>query len=257
MSYSLFRASIVNITLVRSDELPEPVAPFEPCDKFYSNIAFGGKVTQTDCYISSLSDREQEGHRFWGQIDTSAFLILNGILGDGRFNYSDEALNQQAWEWAFDNDELLSNLVLSRGAILSLGPEIVTVEVSSVQPAISPLQILLVIMCAVLAAVSWLSLIFFAKPHYSSSLLANLVATTMVTSDGEDIKTDKPRYLVDCPEIRLTHDKGSRTAMTTAAGIFSHVVLERPHAMEHFTSETPKTATVSQYEVVKDQEQGK
>lgn len=252
VTYSLFRASVVNITLVRSDELPEPVAPFEPCEKFYSNIGYGGKIRQTDCYTSSLSDKEQTGDPFWGQVDTSAFLILNGIMGDGRFNYSDQALNQQAFEWATTNDELLSNLVLSRGALLSLGPEVVTVEVSSIRPAISPLQILLIVMCAVLAAVSWLGLFLFAKPHYSSSLLANLLATTTVTSAGEDIKTSKPRYMVDSPEIRLTQDEASRIRMTTASGTFSHVAFERPDGMEHLMSGQPKTATVSQYEVVKD-----
>jgi hypothetical protein len=262
VAYSLFRASVVNITLIRSDELPEPVAPFEPCEKFYSNIALGGKVRQTDCYTSSLANRDQEGHRFWGEVDTSAFLILNGIMGDGRFNYSDQALNQQAYEWASVNDDLLSNLVLSRGAILSLGPDIVTVEVSSVQPAISPLQILLVAMCAVLAAVSWLGLIFLAKNHYSSSLLANLIATTLLTQDGENNKKEnnkkgKPRYLVDCPEIKLTDDEGSRTAMTTATGAFRHVSFVGLDAREYLIPENGKTTTLSQYEVVSGQEHGK
>ena len=261
VGYSLFRASVVNITLVRSDELPGPVVPLEPCDKFYSNKALGGKVRETDCYKSSV-DQDQDDHRFLGQVDTSAFLILNGILGEGRFNYSDKALNQQAWEWVVNNDEKLSNLVLSRGAILALGPDTVMVEISNVQPAISRLQILLIALCAILAGVSWLCLILFAKAHYSSSLLANLIATTMLTTDGENTKNGKPKYLVNCPEITLTTEGGSTMAMTTATGAFRHVVSEGAGAAECLISEEGKvggtdengldrTTTVSQYEVAR------
>ncbi|KAF7506555.1 hypothetical protein GJ744_011592 [Endocarpon pusillum] len=265
VGYSLFRASVVNIMLVRSDELPEPVVPLEPCDRFYMNIALGGKVRKTDCYLSSVGNFSQEGHRFYGQVDTSAFLILNGVLGEGRFNYSDKALNQQAFEWAVNNDEKLSNLVLSRGAILALGPANVMVEVTSIQPAVSPLQMMLIAICAVLAGVSWLCLIFFAKAHYSSSLLANLIATTMITTNGEDVKSGKPRYLADCPEINLTHENGPTTLMVTATGVFKHVNFMDQGAGESFISQNrnedgideigmAKTTAISQYEVVKDQE---
>ncbi len=265
VAYSLFRASVVNITLVRSDELPEPVVPLGPCDKFYTNIALGGKVRNTNCYTSAAYNPTQDGHRFLGEVDTSAFLILNGILGDGRSNYSDNALNQHAFEWAVKNDGKLSDLVLSRGAILALGPSTVTVEISSVQPAISRLQILLIAICAVLAGISWLILTLCAEAHYSSSLLANLIATTMVTSDGEETKNGKPSYLINCPEILLTQENGSRTAMTTATGTFRHVGSEGPETGQHLIPENGringddenglvKTTTVSQYEVVKDQE---
>lgn len=88
MLYSLFRASFVNIRLVRSEELPEPVTPLEPCETFYSNIALGGKVRMTDCVTSSMDGVYQIKPRFLGQTDTSAFLILNGILGESPTNYS-------------------------------------------------------------------------------------------------------------------------------------------------------------------------
>lgn len=265
VGYSLFRASVVNITLLRSDELPEPVIPFEPCDKFYSNIALGGKVRETDCYVSNLDNWDQEGHRFWGQVDTSASLILNGILGDGRLNYSDKALNQQAFEWVVKNDELLNNLVLSRGSILALGPSTVMIELSTFQPAISRLQILLVAICAMLAGVSWLCLTFFAKAHYSSSLLANLIATTMFASDGEDTKSGKPKYLVDCPEINLTQENAPRMVISTATGTFRHVGFEERDTREYHITENGKpnsdhenglarTPKVSQCELVKDDE---
>jgi hypothetical protein len=268
VGYSLFRASVVNITLVRSDELSEPVIPFEPCDKFYSNIALGGKVRETDCYTSDLGNPNQDGHRFWGQVDTSAVLILNGVLGEGRFNYSDKALNQQAFEWVVNNDARLSELVLSRGGILALGSGKVLVEIATLQPAISRLQVVLIVMCAVLAGLSWLGLAFLAKAHYSSSLLANLIATTMVSSDGENAKSGKPRYLVDCPEIKLSQDIGSRMVMTTATGAFRHVSFEGPSAAEFLISKggvadggdergLAKTTTISQYEVVEDQRRDK
>lgn len=268
VGYSLFRVSVVNITLVRSDELSEAVEPLEPCDKFYSNVAVGGKVRETDCYKSAVGGLEQVDHRFYGQVDTSAFLILNGVMGEGRFNLSDKALNQEAFEWAVKNDERLSNLVLSRGAILALGPDTVTVEISGLQPAISPLQLLLIGICAFLAGASWLALTFFAKAHYSSSLLANLIATTMVTTHGEDTTSRKPQYLVDCPEIVLKHETGSRMAMTTATGVFRHVDSARSEHGEYLISEErkadgndaiglAKSTTVAQYEVVKDQEHGR
>lgn len=240
VGYSLFRASIVNITLVRSDELPAPIVPFEPCDKFYSNLALGGKVRKTDCYTSSVGNSNQTGHRFYGEVDTSAFLILNGILGEGRFNYSDKALNQEAFEWTVKNDERLNDLVLSRGAILSLGSKTTTVQISSIQPAISQLQILLVALCAVLAGAGWLCLVFFAPPHYSSTLLANLIATTMVKSNGDDHKSGEPRYLFNCPEINLTRVGGPRTIMTTGTGEFRHVELESPGADEQLVTVNPK-----------------
>lgn len=257
--YSLFRVSVVNITLVHSDELPEPAVPLEPCDDFYANIALGGRVRETDCYYSSMDSFSRDGHRFWGQIDTSAFLILNGILGQTPSNYSEKALNQEAFEWVVENDEKLSNLVLSRGAILGLSPASVMVEISGLQPAISRLQILLIAICALLAGVGWLCLIFFAKPHYSSSLLANLIATTMVISDGDESRGGKPRYLVHCPEIMLLHENNSRAAMATATGAFRYVSFEEASVSEHLISEnvkadgkdglSAKTTTVSEYEV--------
>lgn len=262
--FSLFRASVVNITLVRSDELSHPAIPFEPCDVFYANIARGGKVVESDCYLRAMTDDSQEGHRFWGEMDTSAFLVLGGVLGKGSTNHSKEALNQEAWEWVNENDERLSNLVLSRGAILSLGSSTAMVEISSVQPAISALQILLIVICAVLAAVSWLSLILLAKAHYSSSLLANLVATTMLTSDGDDIKSGKPKYLTACPEISLIHENGTRTVMATQTGKFEHVEFEGAGVRERLFSgegtmgsgdehRLAKSTTVSQFEVTDQQ----
>lgn len=171
-------------------------------------------------------------------------------------------------EWVINNEEKIDQLVLSRGGILGLSPSLVTVEISKVQAAISYLQILLVAICALLAGISWLCLLFFASSHYSSSLLANLIATTMVISDGDDTKGGKPKYLTRCPEIMLTQEKDPKAAMVTATGTFRHVSFEGPRASEHLIadnvkdhgiSETglAKTPAVSGYEVVHDVEHKK
>lgn len=118
------------------------------------------------------------------------------------------------------NDEKLRDLVFSQEAILSLGPSTVIVKVTSVLPAVSCLQTLLIAVCTLLAIASWLRLTLFARAHYSSPILANLIATTMLTSDGEDTKRDRPKYLFDSPEINLTHENGTRTVMTTKSGRF-------------------------------------
>jgi hypothetical protein len=218
VDYSLLRISLVNITLVRSDTLAQPVIPFEPCNFFYQNEATGGRVRGTDCYKSMGGN--QTNHRFLGQVDTSAVLILNGLLGDGQFNISEKALNQAGFEWFLRNDDKLNNLLLSRGFIMALDPGFVTVEVSNVKVAISYLQITLIVLTVLLAAVSWLCLSTFATDHYSSSLLSNLFATTNV--DGTNTSR-KPGYLSKVPEIRLS-EEGSGIVMETLepAGVFRH-----------------------------------
>jgi hypothetical protein len=218
VEYSLFRISVVNITLVRSDTLAQPVIPFEPCNFFYQNIATGGRVRGTDCYESMAAN--QANHRFLGQVDTSAVLILSGLLGDGRFNISEKVLNQVGFEWFIRNNDKLNNLLLSRGFIMALDPGSVTVEVSNVKAAISHLQITLIVLAVLLAAVSWLCLSTFATDHYSSSLLSNLFATTNV--DGTNTSR-KPGYLSKVPEIQLNKEgPGIVMKSLEPAGVFRH-----------------------------------
>jgi hypothetical protein len=169
--YSMLRITLTNITLVRSENITSAPAPFEPCEAYYMNEAYGGKVTGTDCIGSEVFPDA----RFFGQVDTSAVLILYG-LGAGRTNASADALYQPVWEWYVGRAERMDALLLSRGLLVSVSPALVTVALSSVQEAVSHLQILLVALAALFAAAGWLALQLLAGPHWSNTLLANLVA---------------------------------------------------------------------------------
>jgi len=209
--YSMLRASIVNITLWRTDELAEPIKPFRPqekCAGAYQNLASGGHVYDTDCY-AALGSRSP---RFYGQIDTSAVLILSGLMGFGRSNESSEALNQKGYDWLLKNERWLADLILSRGMIVGLDPDLVTIELSKIKPAISYLQIMLVLVSAILAVLGWL--VMYRYDFYTSSLLSILLTTSHV-----DEKRKKPGYMSQIPEIHLG-EKGSQVMMAVPEGAF-------------------------------------
>ncbi|KAI1915108.1 hypothetical protein LOZ39_002972 [Ophidiomyces ophidiicola] len=214
--FSLFRISVVNITLIRSETLPEPVKPFEQCNKYYHNEATGGKVYGTNCYQQSTSNKTAP--RFFGELDTSAFLVGSGTLGDGTSNISSKAFNQKSFEWFVNNENWLDNLLLSRGYMMAINPDLVKLEISKVQPAMSYLQVTLVVLPVLLAVVVWLLLWFFAASHYSNSLLANLYATTNV---GDTNTSADPQYIRKMPDIDLMRKDG-RVMMATSTGVFSH-----------------------------------
>jgi hypothetical protein len=115
------------------------------------------------------------------------------------------------------NNERLNNLVLSRGYIQSIDPSLVTVELSELKPAISYLQIMLVLFPVVIGAISWLSLYLFGSGHYTSSLLGNLYATT---DAGRTNTSRRPQYIRRMPEIRLV-DRGDQVRMETETGTFA------------------------------------
>jgi len=148
------------------------VTPFGPCDKFFQSEATGGKVERTSCYRSNGED--QSSHRFLGYVDTSSSFVIVGILGDGSTNTSAKALDQSVYLWVGSNTERIENLLLARGFMLGLNPELVTVETSKLQPAMSYLQMLLVLIPVLLAAAGWLLVRVGATNHYSSLLLGNL-----------------------------------------------------------------------------------
>ncbi|KAI9887199.1 MAG: hypothetical protein M1823_001026 [Watsoniomyces obsoletus] len=225
VTYSLMRVSFVNITLIRSETLPEEVKPAEPCEgRFYRNVAIGGKVQGTDCHRQGGGNHTR--HRFFGEIDTTAVLIFNRLLGDGR-NVSAKAWNQTTVEWYFNQENRIQNLLLARGFLLGVDANLVTVEVSTVKAAISYLQIFLMLIAGIVALISWGSTLFFADPHYSNSLLANLFAATATSNpsvtDGEEPDSNpakiKPGYLHDMAEIQLCQE-GDRTVMETSTGVF-------------------------------------
>ncbi|EFW21031.1 conserved hypothetical protein [Coccidioides posadasii str. Silveira] len=169
-------------------------------------------------YEQQFGSQNNTGARFFEEIDTSAVLIISGTLGDGSSNISSKAFNQQAFEWLAKNENRLDNLVLSRGYIMAIDPALVTLEISRVRPAMSYLQVLLVILPVVLAAITWGLLRFFAASHYSSSLLANLYATTNVRDT--DTSAD-PQYIHTIPDIDLVRKDG-KVLMATSGGVFTH-----------------------------------
>ena len=84
---------------------------------------------------------------------------------------------------------------------MAIDPSLVTIELSRLQPAISYLQVTLVILAGVIVALSWICLRKIASFHYSSSLLGNLYATTNV---GGSDTSQKPCYISNMPEMRLS-----------------------------------------------------
>jgi hypothetical protein len=52
---SVFRYTQVNITLLKSETIPEPPVPFKPCEATFLNRAVGGKAFTSDCLNSSSS----------------------------------------------------------------------------------------------------------------------------------------------------------------------------------------------------------
>ncbi len=224
VTFTAMRITNVNISLVRSETLPEAVKPAGQCDRFYRNEASGGKVNGTSCVNSNSGN--QTNHRFFGQVDTTAVVIFNYLLGNGKSNITSKALDQRGYDWYAKNEGRIIKLLLARGFIMGIDPNLVTVQISTVKAAISYLQILLILVAAVFALVSWGSAIVFASPHYSNSLLANLLATTTTINDSTEPDARaaksppiKPGYLHQLSEIQLGHE-GTRTVLETATGVF-------------------------------------
>lgn len=223
--YTMVRASVVNITLWRTDMLPEPVKPFRAenkCSGSFMNLATGGKIYDTDCY-SALTVTTP---RFFGEVDTSATLIVSGLMGYGRANDSSEALNQHGYDWLLDKDGRLSDLILSRGMIVGLSPDFVTIEMYDIKPALSYLQLLLVFIALVLGVSGWC--LMYRYKYYTSSLLAILLTTA-----DQDHHHKKPGYMNAVPDIHLG-ENGKKTMMAVPEGAF---VLDSRHQI------TPKRAS--------------
>ena len=126
--FSIIRISAVNITLIRSETIEKAPVPFESCDASFQNEAVGGRVTDTDCLGS---DPTMPNPHFFGQVDTSAVLILYGF-GDGRSNVSSIAFDQRSQLWLNKNSDRIDQLLVSRGFTVSIDPALVTIKVSSV-----------------------------------------------------------------------------------------------------------------------------
>ncbi|KAG9232892.1 hypothetical protein BJ875DRAFT_379729 [Amylocarpus encephaloides] len=191
--YSLIRISVTNITLIRSESLEDSPQPWEPCDTTFMNLAYGGVVDDTDCATA----KQGQSPRFFGQVDTAAVLIVYGI-GDGRSNISSVAVDETVFQWAVNNSQKVDDLLLARAFIVSIDPSLVTLEVNIFKQAISYLQICLVLLAVFFAGVSYTALQVLSTPHWSNSLLANLLAPVDVNGRKLD-----PGYIKNVPRISL------------------------------------------------------
>ncbi|KAK4100768.1 hypothetical protein N658DRAFT_496850 [Parathielavia hyrcaniae] len=217
----VFRFTSVNITLLRSETISTPPVPFAPCDSSQQNIAFGGKVTQTTCV--TWADPTHPDASYFGQVDTSAVLHLGG-LDKPPFASSAEALDPVLFPWVNNVTEKLTKLLLSRGYLLGLDPALVTVESFKATPGISYLQLFMVLLAAMLAVVSWLSLWLCASGHWSSSFLVNVLVTAGVAQGGDK---QEPGVVCHVPDIYLEKQEGG-VELTTDTGLFTHQIDSLP-----------------------------
>ena len=198
--YSVIQATRTNITLLRSETLPTEVSPFKPCDEgSFQNEAFGGKVTQTDCTGAKNSTTKA----FFGQVDTSAVLIMSG-LGEARSNLSSESYDEKVATWMADENDRIDSLLIARGYIVGVDPGLVTVGVKKLMPAISGLQLFLSIFPVFLAAAVWLGLRVTADADWSNTFLSNLVHSMAAASSPDPDRTNwKPGYMRKPPNIEM------------------------------------------------------
>jgi len=183
--YSLLRFATSEILLIRSETLsPSRVpTPFnnQACPASFMNIAYGGRVTGTDCRIAETnldwakSKNKSTQARFFGQVDTSAVLLLTG-LGDGQSNRSADALDETIQQWLYWPPVLnrLNSLLLARGFAVGVDASLVTVTETSLIPAASWLQFTLVFLAVTLALVLWVVVTCLPTDQWSHTLLWNL-----------------------------------------------------------------------------------
>jgi len=200
-----------NITLLRSETLPSKVEPLAPCNEAaFQNLAFGGKVSHTDCAGTSFNSTP---NHFFGQVDTSAVLLLTGT-GKRRSNISAESFDDKVNSWIDAEYDRLQSLLIARGYIAGVDPTLVTVEVKKLVTAVSGLQLFLGALAAVLAAAAWLGLLAFADASWSKSFLSNLVSSTDISS-GRGGKRRSIGYMYEPPEIGLVaRGSGGRRLVT-------------------------------------------
>jgi hypothetical protein len=235
--YSIIRVHFVNITLIRSETIAAAPTPFETCDASFQNVAYGGVVEDTDC----VGRKPEDNPRFFGQVDTSAVLIFYG-LGDGRSNISSKALDEDTWQWFANNTQKMDDLLVARGFILSVDPSLVTLSISVLHPAMSYLQMLLVLTAVALAVASYIILHLATSAHWSSSFLLNVI---QMLDTVPDKTTRNPGYLWKTPEVRLD-ETGSRVTIQIAGAALTSRVHGPPVVRNHASADT-KGAAVSEH----------
>lgn len=220
----VFRFIATNITLVRSETISPAEAPIpydDSCEVAFMNHAFGGKVDDTDC--SAHGDWHQ-GRHFLGQTDTSAVINIGGLTRKSAPGTSSDTLDPALYAWFSEHGDIFHRMLLSRGYILSLDPGLVTLEISRTKPAISYLQILLVVFAGVFAGVSWGLFCWCASGHWGRSLLVNLVMCTGVVGGVESWRLG---YCFNMPNLSLVEDVEEGARLKTDTGIFQFVHQEK------------------------------
>lgn len=213
--FTAFQILDVNMTLLNSETVQQAPTPFEDCDTWYQNEAYAGGVVGTTCFVEvRVAGRTSV---FQGQTDTMAVFILSGTLGKRRATTSADALNEDAWRWTQENNKAIEDLVVSRAYILAGNAASVEVDVQILRPAVSLLQLLLVLLPVVVFFMSWGVVWRWVGAHFQASLFANLVATTHVGYDA-----DKPDFMRDPPNMGIVRVEG-RVYVATETGVFCHV----------------------------------
>jgi len=220
--YTSLRVIFTNITLIRSETLPNPVIPYgSSCPNFFTNLATGGRVHSNDCYKSIGS---QTNAHFLGQLDASAVFILTDVLGDGTTSTSAAALNQTGLDWLVRNTPHIDDLLIARGLILGGDRAAVPLAVQVREAAISYLQLLLLVLSAALAIAAMVLVIMRESTgYYKNSFFAAVCATTHI--DGRDGATTctQAGYLRTPPEIKL-ETMHQHMVMSASGRVFTTVV---------------------------------
>ncbi|TFK31295.1 hypothetical protein BDQ12DRAFT_751048 [Crucibulum laeve] len=228
--YAILRSSYTNITLIRSESLAEEVKPLAPCDYYYTNVAKGGRVRSATC--RNWSDVNQTGARFLGQIDTSSSMVLTDILGDGGTSNSASALNQSGLDWYATKQNHIDQVLLSRGLILGGDPATVDISVKHNQPALSYLQVLLILLPIVLLVLTFLLMLRDKPGYYKSSFLAAVCATTHIGSSS----CDESNYLRNGTGDLILHSRGEHVLIGTPdGGYLTQVGAEPTHLQYRMT----------------------
>lgn len=209
-----FQVQTASLKLLRSETLPNDTPSFETCDGYYVSHANGGKARYSTCTSDPRSAVQPA--RYLGQIDVSAIYILADTLGKTSANYSARVLNETAWQWLKANSDDIDKYVIARGYLLGVNPTAVTIKVHRNIPAVSVVQLLLVLLPLVLAGASWL-LVFFRVPAYYQASLFSIIVSTSQDAGGE------PGYMTNPPDIQVVSDE-KQVMLRTPTGLFFHDV---------------------------------
>lgn len=212
--FTAFQILDSNLTLINSETVDVAPTPFEDCDTWYRNEAYGGVVTGSNCIVAERGNGKTAV--FQGQADTLAVFVLQGVLGKKRAGTAAAALNDTAWSWVQENDDFLESLVLSRAYIVGGNAGAVKIDVNTLRPALSMLQILLMVLPPLWFLVTWGVVLGWVGGHYQVSLLTNLVATTHEGLDGA-----KPDFMTKIPKMGLVL-AGGKVHLGTRTGVFFH-----------------------------------